>query len=221
MLSLATIEMLKALIAALLVYFPTVAISGYCEAWMARRLGDNSVAVAEFITLNPFVHTDPIGLASILLALGLDIKFIFGFGRYIPVNLASFTPPYRFGKLCAVLMARPLANLVLLLATVVAFVSLWGGFLSALHVPTSPLMAAVRMVLQTMIALNMISLTIYTIVACFRLLWLYAMPNLVITNWQIWALLLLLSILMFIVLAPFISFFVGFLMMQVEKFFAI
>lgn len=218
MLNLAMIDMLKALIAALLVYFPTVAFSGYWEAWTARRLGDNSVAVAEFISFNPAVHTDLIGLTSILLALGLNVGFIFGFGRYIPINLAVFTPPHRFLKLCAVLLARPLANLFLLISTVILFALFCGGmWFTAGQSALSPFLLAIRMVLQTMIDLNLISFTIYTIVACFRLLLLYAMPNLVIANWQTWALLLLLSILMFIVLAPFIKMLVLLLLINVER----
>ncbi|NIM47611.1 MAG: site-2 protease family protein, partial [Candidatus Aenigmarchaeota archaeon] len=76
----------------------------FAHAWSANRLGDNTAEQAGRITLNPFVHLDPIGTLMIFLAR-------IGWGKPVPVNPNNFKNPKVGWALVS--LAGPTSNLLL------------------------------------------------------------------------------------------------------------
>lgn len=58
----------------------------YAHAWMAFRSGDPTAKVEGRLSLNPFVHLDPLGTLFLLLV-------GFGWGRPVPINPNNFHKP--------------------------------------------------------------------------------------------------------------------------------
>ena len=97
----------------LLVAFP---VHEFSHAWAAYRLGDSTARWQGRLTLNPFVHFDPIGgslLAISILLAGLG----FGWAKPTPVN------PYnlRYGRRgeALVALAGPISNLIMAVAVAI------------------------------------------------------------------------------------------------------
>lgn len=86
MLNIGNIESLVTIAALVFAYFFSVSISGYLQAAYAKKLGDTTAQDAGFLTLNPFAHTDPLGLVWLVL-------LRFGWGRFVP-----FDPTRIYGK---------------------------------------------------------------------------------------------------------------------------
>jgi hypothetical protein len=61
MFSMDLINLLQLKIAFLLAYFPTVSFSGWLQALINKRLGDDTAVNDGFLTLDPAVHFDPFG----------------------------------------------------------------------------------------------------------------------------------------------------------------
>lgn len=91
---------LVAFIVALLLGFT---VHEYAHAWMAYRCGDPTAKVEGRLTLNPFVHLDPLGTIFLLLV-------GFGWGRPVPINPNNFHKPSDEIK---VSVAGIVANLIL------------------------------------------------------------------------------------------------------------
>ena len=88
------IQSLQIIIIALLSYIPTVAITGWFEAWIAKKCGDDVPEQFGFLTLDPIVHFNVIGFGFLLVGklLGDYLPFfsgIPGWGRYMPLNPAE------------------------------------------------------------------------------------------------------------------------------------
>ncbi len=84
----------------------------FAHAWSANRLGDNTAEQAGRITLNPFVHLDPIGTLMIFLAR-------IGWGKPVPVNPNNFKNPKVGWALVS--LAGPTSNLLLAFVFSLAF----------------------------------------------------------------------------------------------------
>lgn len=125
MLTMTSIELLKKLIAVLIVYFPIVTISGFFAAFLAKKVGDHTAENAGLLTLNPFVHAKPSGLVILILSLLINFPFIVGFGAYIPINEHNIDRPWRKIKYLMVLWAKPVANIFLFCLVTVIFVLIW------------------------------------------------------------------------------------------------
>lgn len=74
---------LAAFVAALLLGFT---VHEYAHAWMAYRCGDPTAKAEGRLTLNPFVHLDPLGTIFLFLV-------GFGWGRPVPVNPNNYHKP--------------------------------------------------------------------------------------------------------------------------------
>jgi hypothetical protein len=222
MLSVNTIESVKFLIAMIAAYFPTVTISGYFEALMARNMGDRSEYVAEFISLNPMVHANFLGLASIILAVFADLKFfiILGFGQTIPINLQSIDGRYRWLKLCAVLFTRPLINLLMLMLAVVILVFLGGGVFPGIVHGTSlgSLTVALQSICTAVIFLNMLAFILYTVYGLFKLVLVYAWPDGMVHSGFSVFMFYAIPVMMFLLLAPYLRNLLIFLIYGVEAY---
>lgn len=222
MLSINTIESVKFLIAMVAAYFPTVTISGYFEALIARKMGDRSEYVAEFISLNPMVHANFLGLASILLAVFANLKFfiILGFGQTIPINLQAINGQHRWLKLCAVLFVRPLINLLMLISAVVILVFLGSGVFPGVVQLTSlgSLTVALQSICTAIIFLNMLAVILYTVYGLFKLVLVYAWPDGMEHSGFSIFMFYAIPVLMFLLLAPYLRNLLIFLIYGVEAY---
>ncbi len=83
------------------------------HGWVAYKLGDNTAKRLGRITLNPFVHIDPMMTIIIPgLLIMLNSPFIFGGAKPVPINPNNFKNPRRDMALVAV--AGPIVNFILL-----------------------------------------------------------------------------------------------------------
>ena len=110
------IEGIRLLIVALLAYIPTVTISGWFTAWVAKRCDDELPERLGFLTLDPFAHISIFGFAILLIGelFGNYLTFfkhIPGFGRFI---ILDPQPTNSKIKVIAEFFARSLAHFVML-----------------------------------------------------------------------------------------------------------
>ena len=94
------------------------------HGYAAQRLGDTTAAMLGRVTLNPFVHIDPMGtiLMPLLLYFSTGGAFLFGYAKPVPVRFDQLRHPKR--DMVWVALAGPAANLLQAL--------LWGVVLYAL-----------------------------------------------------------------------------------------
>ena len=94
------------------------------HGYAAQRLGDNTAAMMGRVTLNPFVHIDPLGtiVLPLLLYFSTSGAFLFGYAKPVPVRFDLLRHPKR--DMVWVALAGPASNLVQAL--------LWGVLLYAL-----------------------------------------------------------------------------------------
>lgn len=83
------------------------------HAWAAYKLGDPTAKMLGRVSLNPFVHLDPIG------TIALFLTGMFGWARPVPVTVRNFRNIPRGMMLTAV--AGPLANLALAAASAIFY----------------------------------------------------------------------------------------------------
>lgn len=91
------------MIAALLI---VITIHEFSHAAIANMFGDPTAKLAGRISLNPFVHIDPVGMVMMFL-------IHIGWGKPVPVNPRYFKNPKRDEALTA--LAGPMSNLILAL----------------------------------------------------------------------------------------------------------
>jgi hypothetical protein len=125
MVTLATINAIKFLIAVFASYFPTVAISGFFAAWVAKKFGDHTAEDQGLLTLNPIEHTRLFGLLVLLMTVMIQLPFIIAFGRQVPINEHYINGRFRKIKYLIALWAKPIANLFLCFVAVFAWVLFW------------------------------------------------------------------------------------------------
>lgn len=94
MLNMQTTELLITTLTFFLAYLVSVTISGSFRAWVAEKMGDETGAALGFLSFNPFVHVDMLGLLFL-------VVFFFGWGRYVPINHFNIEDPYRRLKIAA------------------------------------------------------------------------------------------------------------------------
>ena len=115
LLSLETLDTLKAVIAILLAYLIIAGVAGAFQAWMAYKCGDDTAASVGMMTINPFVHVDPISL--LIMPFGyLLFHVIMGLSRPVPILWHNFDMPWRKFKMALVVLAQPMAILIILVS---------------------------------------------------------------------------------------------------------
>lgn len=92
-----------------------LAVHEFSHAFVADRLGDKTPKFQGRLTLNPFVHIDPIGFIMIIFA-------GFGWAKPVQINPSSFKNLYKDDL--KVSIAGPLANLAAALAAA-AIILIW------------------------------------------------------------------------------------------------
>jgi Zn-dependent protease len=99
------------LVIALLVLIFSLSVHEAAHAWSASRLGDDTARRLGRVTLNPIVHTDPIGTLLLpLIAMTTNAPLI-GWAKPTPVNTHNLRHPRRDHIL--VTAAGPASNLVI------------------------------------------------------------------------------------------------------------
>ena len=83
------------------------------QAFVARRLGDNTAHAAGRTTLNPLAHIDPLGTIVIPVVMYLMTSFVFGYAKPLPLNYGQMRRPKR--DMAFVALAGPGANLLMAL----------------------------------------------------------------------------------------------------------
>src|SRR5271155_5053884 len=90
-LSLDLVHTLIKLITSLITYFWLIPLLGYFRAWTAKKMGDSTPEMLGFLTLDPFVHTDMVGLAVLCI-------FGAGWGVHIPIYLNNIQGRYETAR---------------------------------------------------------------------------------------------------------------------------
>lgn len=175
MMRLELIEGLKVIIIATLAYIPTVTISGWFEAWVAKKSGDDVPEQFGFLTLDPIVHFNVIGFGVLLIGqiFGDYLPFfkgLPGWGRYIPLNPSESSR----GKIILQFTARAIAHFAILLISFFILVAMMkttqaqtaGSFMQS-H---SSVMQAISSVLLFLYQQNFILCVIYSVIGLFRAL---------------------------------------------------
>lgn len=116
MLSLRIIESIISFLTLTIAYVIGSTTAGYFQAWVAKKMGDNTAAREGFLTWNPVVHSDPIG-AFFLLYLGI------GWSKSVPINPANIKGPWR---LAVVYFANVIAYLALALVSLIILLRIFG-----------------------------------------------------------------------------------------------
>ena len=89
---------------------------GYCRAWVAEKMGDDTPTQFGFKTLNPAAHVSLLWIALMTFIPSFD----FGFGKYIPINPLNIQGKNRGWKLTAAYLSDAFASITL--ATLALFV---------------------------------------------------------------------------------------------------
>jgi len=100
------------LIISLILFFFAIIIHEISHGWVAYKLGDPTAKYSGRLTLNPFVHIDPLGtiLLPIMLIL-MHSPVVFGWAKPVPVNFWNLRKPQQ--DMIWVGLAGPMANIIL------------------------------------------------------------------------------------------------------------
>ena len=79
---------------------------------VAKLLGDNTAWAMGRVTINPFVHIDPVGTIAmpLILYIATARHFLFGYAKPVPVDFSRLRNPKR--DMIWVALAGPVANLL-------------------------------------------------------------------------------------------------------------
>jgi Zn-dependent protease len=93
------------------VIVPSIILHEVSHGWVARAFGDRTAQRAGRLSLNPFVHVDPVGTLIVPALLALGGFGVFGWAKPVPVNTAQLRSPRNQGVLVA--LAGPATNAIL------------------------------------------------------------------------------------------------------------
>ncbi len=116
-------EFFSFILAGSLAYLMTTIFSGVFQAWIAKKLGDNTAEQAGFLSFNPVVYIDLFGFFCFLLA-------GFGWGTLVPINPHNFKGKHKRLELLVAIGSRPLALCILALISLMIMVFFLGGLTS-------------------------------------------------------------------------------------------
>lgn len=105
----------------ILAYGFSVTIAGAAKAWVAKKMGDPTGEYGGYLTLDPLVHVDLLGMI-VLLFTG------FGWGRNVPVSVENIRSPRRTLKLLTVFYSSAVIHILLCVATILLSVLLSYAF---------------------------------------------------------------------------------------------
>ncbi len=89
------------------------------HAWMAKKKGDRTAEMLGRLSMNPFVHADPVGTFMLpLSSIIFGIPLFFGWAKPVPVNERNLSRPKEY--MFWIALAGPVSNLIL--ATIAALI---------------------------------------------------------------------------------------------------
>lgn len=115
-------EFFIGIITFLIAYLMAVTPANFFRAWVAKKVGDPTAENMGFLTLNPLVHIDPIGISFLFFSYFIWHEY-FGWGRYIPINPLNITHPLRTIKLIAAYFSDTMAHFFLALSGLVVLIA--------------------------------------------------------------------------------------------------
>jgi len=122
MINIKSAEFFIGIITFLFAYLIAVTLAGCFRAWVAKKMGDLTPENMGFLTLNPLVHIDPIGI-FFLIFFRLMYGEYFGWGRCIPINPFNITSPSRIIKLIFAYFSDTFAHFFLALCGLVILIA--------------------------------------------------------------------------------------------------
>lgn len=171
-----TVEAIRLVLIMFLCYVPLVTLTGWFEAWVAKKMGDTVPEQSGFLTLDPYVHFNPWGFALPLILSfmeNLSIGLV-PFGNLVPLTPEVLAGHHRNRRALIELFARPFIHFVLMIATFLLVLFAWHGYLDTAsavlcYVPSSSkLVQVVYMIAGTFVNLNKSSVVVYTFVGLLR-----------------------------------------------------
>lgn len=118
MIPLHTVELLISVITFFVAYLVVITCSNVFRAWVAREMGDDTGEQLGFLTFNPLVHIDPVGLMCLFM-------FYFGWGRMVPIYPLNIRAPYRTLKLGVAYLSDTIAHLLLSVVGIIALLAIF------------------------------------------------------------------------------------------------
>lgn len=120
MLNILEIRNASHIITLLLAYFFSVIFTGYFQALLAKKMGDDTAEEYGFLSLQPSVYIDWVGLLCLFL-------FRFGWGRVVPINYHNFCGRYRSLKFAFVYMFSIITHFSLAVIGMTALMGIFGA----------------------------------------------------------------------------------------------
>ena len=117
--NLRVIEFVIGILTLCIAYVISETVSGYIRALVAKKCGDSTPERSGFLTLNPFVHIDPVGM-FFLIVMGV------GWGRYIPLNPYNINPPFERLKITLVYFSDSIVRILLALVALIVLIYSFG-----------------------------------------------------------------------------------------------
>lgn len=181
MINLRNVEDIIFLITLIIAYLTAETLSGWFRAYVAKKMGDDTPASMGFLSFNPLVHIDPIGMMFL-------IFYGFGWGRASPINPYNIEEPHRGLKLSYAYFSDTIAHLAIAIVSLI--VLLWGfgatmiglakqilmhshkslTILTRYFPESSSLVLSIAMVLVALIYLSVILAVLNFIINGFRLI---------------------------------------------------
>ena len=94
------------------IFLISVVIHEYAHGWVAYKLGDPTAKNAGRLTLNPFVHIDPMGTVFLpLMLVAMRSPIVFGWAKPVPINFSLLRNPKQ--DMLWVSIAGIMANILL------------------------------------------------------------------------------------------------------------
>lgn len=206
MINIKNVEFLIGIITLFLAYIISTTIANCFRAWVANKMGDSTAKNEGFLTLNPLIHIDPVGLLFL-------IFFHFGWGRNVPINPLNITRPLRVIKLIFAYLSETIAHFFLALISLILLIGIFdarilelthyamlGKNISYLYPTASSFFISLAFILVDLIYLNIILGLLHFIVNSCRLIMFFVVersPKYAIYNIYITFLLPVLLILFF------------------------
>ncbi|MCX5923394.1 MAG: hypothetical protein NTU89_02390 [Candidatus Dependentiae bacterium] len=178
MMRLELIQGMQIIIISLMSYIPTVTITGWFEAWVAKKSGDDVPEQFGFLTLDPMAHFNLVGFGFLLVGqlFGNYLPFfkdIPGWGRYMPLNPSEHSR----GNVVLQFLARSIAHFILIIFAFFSFVFISKNYELLGISANSSLFESVRDVLIFFYRQNFILFIIYFVIGLFRSILFFYFPS--------------------------------------------
>lgn len=150
MVSLKFIQLIIASLTNLLAYIMIVSPVGWFRAWVAEKMGDSTAEDMGFLTLNPAMHIDTVGVILLLLPM-----FGVGWGKHVPINPNNIHGNHRGIKIGFAYFSDTIAHIVVASLALLCFILIFGTqSLSIYASAVSSLSISVGRILWAFISLN-------------------------------------------------------------------